>query len=126
MRQSTPMSSPCPVRIDRHACSLIRADLDSHRALVKMIVVTAPLAGLLGTVTGMIETFDSHGDMALYTRGGGIAAGISQALVTTQMGLAVAIPGLILGGLLSARQTRLEDELTELAELLCARAGGAT
>ncbi|MDZ7829411.1 MAG: MotA/TolQ/ExbB proton channel family protein [Halofilum sp. (in: g-proteobacteria)] len=42
----------------------------------------------------MIETFESLGDMSLFSQSGGIAGGISQALFTTQLGLAVAIPGM--------------------------------
>ena len=48
----------------------------------------------------MIETFSALGDMALFTQSGGIAGGISQALLTTQMGLVVAIPGLLVGRIL--------------------------
>ncbi len=106
-------------------------DLKRGRMLIKSIVVVAPLAGLLGTVTGMIETFDSLADMALFSQSGGIAGGISQALFTTQMGLAVAIPGVIMGRSLDRRQGRLEEELVQLKMLLTttgiARAeGGAT
>lgn len=97
-------------------------DLKSHADLVRLLVMVAPLAGLLGTVTGMIETFDSLASMAMFTQGGGIAAGISEALVSTQTGLFVAVPGLILGGLLTARQNRLQDEIEELKELLCMHA----
>ena len=62
--------------------------------------MVAPLAGLLGTVAGMIETFDSLGSMSLFSQSGGVAGGISQALISTQMGLAVAIPGLLAGRIL--------------------------
>ncbi len=89
------------------------------RALVRAIVAVAPLTGLLGTVIGMMETFDALGDMALFTQSGGIAGGISQALLTTQMGLAVAIPGLVVGKLLDRRQQRLEGELAELKDVVC-------
>ena len=82
-------------------------------------MIIAPIAGLLGTVTGMIETFDSLGDMALFTQTGGIAGGISQALFTTQMGLAIAIPGLIIERLLKKKQTRLEIELAQVKDILC-------
>jgi biopolymer transport protein ExbB len=71
--------------------------ISEHRVVVNAIVIVAPLLGLLGTVIGMIETFDSLKDAALFTQGGGIAGGISQALITTQMGLVVAIPGLLVG-----------------------------
>jgi len=87
--------------------------------LIVTIVMAAPLTGLLGTVIGMIETFDSLGDMSLFTQSGGIAGGISQALITTQMGLAVAIPGLIVNGLLQRRQKDIELELAQMKDILC-------
>ena len=88
--------------------------------LIMTIVAAAPLLGLLGTVIGMIETFDSLGDMSLFSQSGGIAGGISQALITTQMGLAVAIPGLIVNGALQRRQKNIELELAQLKDILCA------
>lgn len=97
------------------------AELGQYRALIHAIVVVAPLTGLLGTVAGMIEVFDSLGDMALFSQSGGIAGGVSQALLTTQMGLAVAIPGTVVGRLLNQKQHRLEGELLELQELLLGR-----
>ena len=87
--------------------------------LIMTIVAAAPLMGLLGTVIGMIETFDSLGDMSLFSQSGGIAGGISQALITTQMGLAVAIPGLIVNGVLQRRQKNIELELAQLKDILC-------
>jgi biopolymer transport protein ExbB len=95
------------------------ADLRRGRILIASIVAVAPLAGLLGTVTGMIETFDSLGDMSLYSQSGGIAGGISQALFTTQMGLSIAVPGLIAGKALDRRQETLEHELDQLKDILC-------
>jgi biopolymer transport protein ExbB len=89
-------------------------------ALITTIVMVAPLLGLLGTVIGMIETFDSLGDMSLYSQSGGIAGGISQALFSTQMGLAVAIPGMIINGILARRQKDIELELAQLKDILCA------
>lgn len=88
--------------------------------LIMTLVTAAPLLGLLGTVIGMIETFDSLGDMSLFSQSGGIAGGISQALITTQMGLAVAIPGLIVNGVLSRRQKDIEIELAQLKDILVA------
>lgn len=98
----------------------VRAELGRHATLIRTVVVLAPLAGLLGTVTGMIETFESLADMALFSRSGGIAGGISEALFSTQMGLVVSVPGLVLGRMLDARQHRLEDQLDELLELVAA------
>ena len=63
--------------------------------VVKIISVVAPLAGLLGTVTGMIVTFHQ---ITLFGTGDPkiMAGGISQALVTTVLGLVVAIPTTLL------------------------------
>ncbi|MCG5053588.1 MAG: MotA/TolQ/ExbB proton channel family protein [Myxococcales bacterium] len=96
-------------------------EMDQGRVLVRSIVGAAPLAGLLGTVTGMIETFNSLGDMSLFSQSGGIAGGIAQALFTTQMGLSVAVPGVIAGKLLERRQVALSDELAKIKDILCHR-----
>ena len=95
-------------------------EIRKFNRLIITIVSAAPLLGLLGTVIGMIETFDSLGDMSLFSQSGGIAGGISQALITTQMGLAVAIPGLIVNGVLQRRQKNIELELAQMKDILCA------
>lgn len=69
---------------------------------ITVIAAVAPLLGLLGTVTGMIATFDiitefGTGDPRM------LSGGISEALITTQLGLIVAIPALLLGNLLGAQ-----------------------
>ena len=94
-------------------------DINRHGVLVRSIVMVSPLLGLLGTVGGMIETFDSLGDMSLFSQSGGIAGGISQALFTTQMGLAVALPGLLIGRMLERRQMVIENELARIKDILC-------
>ncbi len=70
----------------------------------------APLLGLLGTVTGMITTF-----MVIATSGTGdaraLASGISEALITTQTGLVIAVPGLFLANFLLRRSNNLEDRI---------------
>ena len=90
--------------------------LTRHAVLITTLTALAPLAGLLGTVTGMIETFDSLASMSLFRGSGGVAGGISEALVSTQMGLAVAIPGLLAGRLLDRKATRFTEELDALVE----------
>jgi len=94
-------------------------ELRRYQTLISTIVLSAPLLGLLGTVVGMIETFDSLGDLSLFSQSGGIAGGISQALFTTQMGLAVAIPGLVVNGMLQRKQRELLLELAQLKDILC-------
>lgn len=98
----------------------IERDVNRFHKLIMTIVAVAPLMGLLGTVVGMIETFDSLGDMSLFAQSGGIAGGISQALFTTQMGLAVAIPGLVVGGMLEKRAAVIRLELAQAKDILCA------
>ena len=99
-----------------------RKEIARYAKSVRILVAVAPLAGLLGTVTGMIETFDSLGNMSLFSQSGGIAGGISQALFTTQMGLVVAVPGLIIGKMLDKRQDNLERELDQITDLICSEA----
>jgi biopolymer transport protein ExbB len=94
-------------------------EINRFNVLITTIVLVSPLLGLLGTVIGMIETFDSLGDMSLFSQSGGIAGGISQALFTTQMGLAVSIPGLIVNGILTKRQKDIELELAQIKDILC-------
>lgn len=112
-----------PMHLRRHLDDAF-ADLERttrrYHSLILTIVAVAPLMGLLGTVVGMIETFDSLGDMSLFAQSGGIAGGISQALFTTQMGLAVAIPGLIIGGMLDRKASVIRHELAQIKDLLCA------
>ncbi len=93
--------------------------LKKFSVMVNTIVIVAPLMGLLGTVTGMIETFDSLADRSLFSQSGGIAGGIAQALFTTQMGLVVAIPGLVVGRILDRRARTIGRELFQIKDLLC-------
>jgi biopolymer transport protein ExbB len=108
------------------AFAQLERELDSGRVAIRSMVSAAPLTGLLGTVIGMIETFDSIGEMTLFAQSGGIAGGISQALFTTQMGLAVAVPGIVLGRILDRRQSRVEQELEQIKDWLSAEAPAQT
>lgn len=87
---------------------------------IKVLSVVAPLLGLLGTVTGMIETFQSitlfgTGDPKL------MAGGISQALVTTVVGLIVAIPLVLLHSFVSGRSKEIVEILEEQSAGLVAQ-----
>jgi len=78
--------------------------------LLKLVAAVAPLLGLLGTVMGMIETFDVLG-----THGSGdarlLSSGISKALVTTELGLIVAIPALFAHSLVQSWVDRVVERL---------------
>ena len=90
------------------------AHLNRFGALIIVIAAVSPLLGLLGTVTGMIATFDvitefGTGDPKL------LSGGISIALVTTELGLIVAIPMLLFGNLLSGWAERIKDDMEQAA-----------
>lgn len=95
--------------------------LERLQDTVRLLAAVAPLLGLLGTVTGMIETFQAitlfgTGDPKL------MAGGISQALMTTVLGLVVAVPLLFLHSLVVARSRSIVQVLDQqsaglLAEL---------
>ena len=80
--------------------------------LIKVVSVVAPLMGLLGTVTGMIQTFQA---ITLFGAGDPkmMAGGISQALVTTMLGLIAAIPLVLLHALVANSAKRIIDILDE-------------
>ncbi len=89
-----------------------RTPLERHLTLIKIISVIAPLLGLLGTVTGMINTFQTitlfgTGDPKL------MAGGISQALITTVLGLVVAIPVVFFHTLANTRSRAILAVLEE-------------
>lgn len=86
--------------------------IESGLTLLKIISTVAPLLGLLGTVTGMIVTFQA---ITIFGAGDpkAMANGISQALVTTVQGLCVAIPVVLLHTLVSGRARRIVQVLEE-------------
>jgi biopolymer transport protein ExbB len=104
----------------------LRNGLRSRLAAIAVLASVAPLLGLLGTVLGMIETFDV---ISIFGTGNakGMAGGISVALITTQSGLLVAIPGLLISGNLARRARSFERRLDEAATVLDRhlRRGGA-
>lgn len=93
----------------------------TYSTLVKTIVVLAPLVGLLGTVIGMIETFDALQSSSMFAQGNSISGGISKALFTTELGLVVAVPGLIIGKILDKQEERYELELEQIADVICTK-----
>jgi biopolymer transport protein ExbB len=101
-----------------------RLRLQNWLPFVAMAASAAPLLGLLGTVTGMINTFKlitvfGSGDAKT------LSGGISEALITTQFGLIVAIPSLLLYAYLSRRARRLVDGMEKTAVSFLNRLPGA-
>ncbi len=88
--------------------------LDRFGASILVFAAVAPLLGLLGTVTGMISTFNiitefGAGDPKL------LSGGISEALITTELGLIVAIPTLLCGNLLSGWSEKIKTSMENAA-----------
>jgi biopolymer transport protein ExbB len=84
--------------------------LERFLSLLNIIAAAAPLLGLLGTVTGMIGTFE-----VITTHGTGdpkiLSGGISEALLTTELGLIVAIPALFFHAILSSRVDHIMGDM---------------
>lgn len=88
--------------------------IDRFGSAILVVAAVSPLLGLLGTVTGMIATFDiitefGTGNPQL------LSSGISVALVTTELGLIVAIPALMFGNLLNGWGTSIKTDLDKAA-----------
>jgi biopolymer transport protein ExbB len=81
--------------------------------LIKTLIALCPLIGLLGTVTGMIQVFDS---LALYGTGNPriMAAGVASATLPTMTGMAVAVVGLLVNGRLQQWADKERQELHSL------------
>jgi biopolymer transport protein ExbB len=101
----------------RHCAQRQRPPLHRYLAVIAVLAAVAPLLGLLGTVIGMVDTFHV---ISTFGTGNvkGLSNGISVALITTQSGLIVAIPGLFLSGYLQRRATRQELRLEEITAVL--------
>lgn len=81
-------------------------------SMIKILAAIGPLLGLLGTVTGMIQVFQA---ITLYGTGDPklMAGGISQALLTTVLGLVMAIPLILIHSMLAARAKSIVQTLDE-------------
>ncbi|MBN1587617.1 MAG: MotA/TolQ/ExbB proton channel family protein [Candidatus Omnitrophica bacterium] len=87
--------------------------LERGLALLSVTAAVAPLLGLLGTVTGMIHTFNL---VTIFGAGKAqlLSSGISEALITTEFGLIVAVPALLAHAFLSRRVRQLIMRLEQL------------
>ncbi len=94
--------------------------LEKRVSVIKVFAAVSPLLGLLGTVTGMIETFQA---ITLYGTGDAstMAGGISSALITTVLGIVSAIPLILLHSLVASRSKNLVHLLEERSAGLIAQ-----
>ena len=89
--------------------------LESGLFILEIVVGIAPLLGLLGAVTGLVKVFSNIGSGVMSTSDlKGIASGIGEALSTTIVGLAIAIPALVAFSYFSRRVERLAVEMESL------------
>lgn len=98
------------------------ARIDRRRTMLAVFVGAAPLTGLLGTVIGMLSTFKG---LAISTGGqtvNMVADGISEALITTQLGLVIAIPGYVMLMIIEKRQTSLDTLITRIEACVARKA----
>ena len=91
--------------------------VDSRLMFLNILVTVAPLLGLLGTVIGMLSTFKA------LSSGSGktidlVAEGISEALITTQTGLVIAIPGYLLVAMIQKKRNQYAAFLVRLESLV--------
>ncbi|MFP4156960.1 MAG: MotA/TolQ/ExbB proton channel family protein [Opitutales bacterium] len=87
--------------------------IDRRIRFLAIIITAGPLLGLLGTVTGMLSTFSGMVEQ-LGSRFDSVVNGISEALITTQTGLVIAIPAMVLLSLIIQRRNTLEHCIARL------------
>lgn len=102
--------------LDETVMSVV-SKLDDNLTVIGVLAKICPLLGLLGTVTGMIATFDI---ISVFGAGNAraMAGGISEALITTQTGLIVAIPGLYAHNFLTRRAENLKRRVASVGMYL--------
>ena len=83
--------------------------------VLSVLLALAPLSGLLGTVNGMLTTFAGLANAATTKPIDSISSGISEALITTQVGLLIAIPGAFLYSYIRGQLSKITEELHQFA-----------
>lgn len=107
-----------------HAAEEQVQDLSRHLPALAVIAGITPMLGLLGTVMGMIKSFMVIQQMGGKVNAAVLAGGIWEAMLTTALGLAVALPALVAHGYLDSRVDRFESRI-RAAVVALTRAMGA-
>lgn len=112
----TAAEEPAVYRIRFHTAA------DKHIGTILVLASIAPLLGLLGTTSGIIQSFEAASQFGI-GRMELLSDGIGRALVTTQAGLIAAVPGMFLGGFLRRRAQKLKDRADRLQLRVSASSG---
>lgn len=99
---------------------LIRPALDVRNGLLSVIVGAAPLLGILGTVVGIIESFDLLGQASSVSDPSIVAGGIAEALYTTAAGLTIALLALFPSVYFKARANTSLSRLETIGSMIAA------
>lgn len=94
------------------------SSIDRRLLVINTLVAAAPLAGLLGTVTGMLAMFTGLSQGTGPAGMEKVAYGMQQALITTQTGLTIALPGLFIGLVIKSKRDRIAGTLKRLESLI--------
>jgi biopolymer transport protein ExbB len=95
--------------------------LEHRLSYIALVGTISPMVGLLGTVDGMVDSFFEIASSDIAPKPAKLAEGISQALITTLVGLFLAIPAIAVFGILRNRFQRLTLEVGIVAETLMSR-----
>lgn len=104
----------CADKIRLRLLSLVRIRAQRRLSSIKLVVVVAPLLGLLGTVTGMIDVFDVMATTGA-SNARAMAAGVSKATIPTMAGMVISLSGLLFSVLL---RRKAATSMAELASRL--------
>lgn len=104
-------------RFDEVRLNVIQA-IDRRLLVINTLVAAAPLAGLLGTVMGMLGMFAGLAEGKGASGMQKVAAGMQEALITTQTGLTIALPGLFIALVVKSKRNAISAALTRVESLI--------
>jgi biopolymer transport protein ExbB len=104
-------------RFDEVRLNVIQA-IDRRLLVINTLVAAAPLAGLLGTVMGMLGMFAGLAEGKGASGMQKVAAGMQEALITTQTGLTIALPGLFIALIVKSKRNAISAALTRVESLI--------
>jgi len=111
--------------IQQHMSSVGQEEIfkmEKRLGALDLIVTLSPLLGILGTVTGIIDSFNVMGAMEGVTQASALSIGIAEALITTAAGLSIAIPTMALAsylnGIVNSQVADMSRKSTELLNVL--------